>query len=375
MNSDVSSDFAGSGIHLNNASVSLMPLQSIRAMGEFLEEYCSLGPDSDASDELVRKRLAGARQAIAEAVSCQPDEVVLTQSTTDGVNMVAGGLGLEEGSNVVIRGMAHEHHSNLYPWLGTRAQVRSMQVDADGFFDMAELESMVDGDTGLVALSHALYNTGAILPVAEAARALRGRAPLFVDSAQSAGCLEVDASAMGCDFMAFNGSKWLCGPMGTGIFYCRRDSAGMLEPQRVGGESAMLHEGRLVHKEMPARFQAGFRNYAGAVGMESSVRYLLRFGIGRIRQKNMRLAEALRGEISRIPGSTIYGPGDPGMRTSIVSFNIKGVDPARAVARLQEQGIVLALREMFDEKMVRASPHFFNTESEIARVAEALRKL
>lgn len=376
---DVSADFAAGGrTYLNNASVSLMPQQSIEAVGEFLTEYNSLGPDSAASARLVEEKIGSTRSAVSGLIGCRPDEVVLTQSTTDGINMVANGLRLAGGSNLVIRGMEHEHHSNLYPWLrmGARASVRSLPIDGDGFFAMRDLEEAVDSDTALVSLSHALYNTGAVLPVGEAGRMLRERGVRFaVDAAQTVGCMDVDAPGIGCDFMSFNGSKWLCGPMGTGIFYCSRDAAGDLEPVAVGGESAALEGGKLEYKAHPDRFQAGFRNYAGLAGLESSIRYLEGFGIGRIREKNMRLAGLLRDELSRVPGVSLYGPADPAARTSIVPFNVGGREPEYVVQRLEEQGIVLATREIGEQKIVRASPHFFNTESEIMGTVAAIRAL
>ncbi|RNJ75003.1 MAG: aminotransferase class V-fold PLP-dependent enzyme [Nitrosopumilus sp. D6] len=375
MERDISADFAGSDrVYVNNAAVSLMPIRSIDAMREFLVSYCSLGPDSAASDELVRTKLQDARGVIAEIISCQPDEIILTQSTTDGVNMVANGLQFGADSNMIIRGMSHEHHSNLYPWLRLATSIRSMPVDENGFFKTDDLRSRMDENTRLVALSHALYNTGAILPVEEAGK-MCGQVPFFVDCAQSVGCIEVDASRINCNFMSFNGSKWLCGPMGTGLFYCNRKSGALLEPSAVGGESAILHDGRPVFKEMPARFQTGFRNYVGMVGMESSARYLLKFGIANIRKKNSRLAGILRDEISKIPGSVLYGPDDPDERTSIISFNIAQTDPQKLVDKLQRQGIILAAREIKDAKIVRASPHFFNTEAQMVRVADAIKRL
>ncbi|MDA7941112.1 MAG: aminotransferase class V-fold PLP-dependent enzyme [Nitrosopumilus sp.] len=372
---DVAADYVmPPGIYLNSAAVSPMTRASVEAVARFHEEYCTLGPDTDASDELARGAAAAAREAVSRAVSCSPGEISLTQCTTDGIGMVARGLGLRPGSNVVVRGMGHEHHANLYPWLGTPAGVRSMPVDGDGFFEMGELRSRVDGSTGLVALSHALYNTGAIIPVGEAAAELRGRAPLFADCAQSAGCVGVDLPSMGCDFAAFNGSKWLCGPLGTGALYCRAGAAAMLEPPAVGAESSSEEGGRLVHVDGHARFEAAFRNYAGAAGLAESARYLLDIGIGEVRRRNARLAGVLRDGISRIPGATVYGPDDPGLRTSIVPFNV-GRDPAYVVARLRSRGIMVAEREMDDVGMVRASPHVFNTEEEMEEVVRVLRSL
>ena len=101
---DISEDFPKSDkIYLNNASVSLMPLQSIEAMKEFLISYNSIGPDSKDSEPFISEKLRNVRKIISKIISCQPDEVILTQSTTDGINIVANGLSFNEKSNIIIR--------------------------------------------------------------------------------------------------------------------------------------------------------------------------------------------------------------------------------------------------------------------------------
>ncbi|MGH1569049.1 MAG: aminotransferase class V-fold PLP-dependent enzyme [Nitrosopumilus sp.] len=376
---DISNDFPTSDkIYLNNASVSLMPTQSIEAMKEFLLTYNSIGPDSKDSEPFVTEKLRSVRKTIAKIISCQPDEIVLTQSTTDGINFVANGLSFDNNSNMIIRGMTHEHHSNFYPWIKLeKISIKNLPIDSNGFFKLDDLESFVDNNTKLVALSHALYNTGSILPVEEIGKILSDRVPFFIDSAQTIGCIgDIDVSKIHCDFMSFNGSKWLCGPMGTGLFYCNRKSSELLEPKTIGGESAMIYDdSKLVYKELPDKFQTGFRNYVGIVGLESSANYLLDFGMNKIREKNRLLSNLLREELSKIPNLTLYGPEDPNDRTSIVSFNIKGFDSQEIVDKLEKQNIVLAVREIMENKIVRASPHFFNTESQILQVIDAIKKL
>ena len=375
---DISADFPDSDkIYLNNASVSLMPNQSIEAMKEFLISYNSIGPDSKESEPFVTEKLRDVRKIIAKIISCQPDEVVLTQSTTDGINIVANGLSFDEKSNMIIRGMSHEHHSNFYPWLKLQEKisVKNLPIDKDGFFKSEDLESLIDDNTKLVALSHALYNTGSILPLEKISKILHD-VPLFVDSAQTVGCFDVDISKINCNFMSFNGSKWLCGPMGTGLFYCNRKSSELLEPKTIGGESAIIYDDTsLAFKELPDKFQTGFRNYVGIVGLESSANYLLNFGLNNIREKNQHLSNLLREELSKIPKIILYGPEDPNSRTSIVSFNIDGMDSQEVVDRLEKQNIVLALREIMEQKIVRASPHFFNSESQIMSVVDAIKNL
>jgi len=377
---DISNDFSHSNkIYLNNASVSLMPTQSIEAMKEFLISYNSIGPDSKDSELFVTEKLQNIRKIIAKIISCQPDEIVLTQSTTDGINFVANGLSFDDKSNIIIRGMGHEHHANYYPWikLKEKISVKNLPIDKNGFFKLDDLESFIDNNTKLVALSHALYNTGSILPVEKIGKILDNKIPFFIDSAQTVGCIgEMDVSKIKCNFMSFNGSKWLCGPMGTGLFYCNRESSELIKSMTVGGESAIIYdETNLAFKELPDKFQTGFRNYVGMVGLESSARYLLNFGMKNIRKKNLYLSNLFREELSKIQNIILYGPDDPNQRTSIVSFNLKGHDSKEIVDKLEKQNIILAVREIMEQKIIRASPHFFNTESELLQVIDKIKKL
>ena len=319
------------------------------------------------------------RKIIAKIICCKPEEVILTQSTTDGINIVANGLSFNDSSNIIIRGMTHEHHSNFYPWikLKDKTSVRSLSIDPNGFFELDNLKSNIDENTKLVALSHALYNTGSILPIQKISKILNNEIPLFIDSAQTIGCIgDHDVSKLNCNFMSFNGSKWLCGPMGTGLFYCNRKSSELLEPKTIGGESAIIDaENNLIFKDLPDKFQTGFRNYVGIVGLESSAKYLLNFGMENIRKKNQHLSNLFRDELEKIPKIILYGPEDPNQRTSIVSFNIEGLDPQEIVDKLAQKNIILAVREIMETKIIRVSPHFFNTDSEMLQVIDEIKKL
>jgi len=378
---DFMQDFPQDGkIYLNNASVSLMPFSSIEAMKNFLVNYSIKGPDSIDSDVFLKEKLIRIRRTISNLIHCRPEEIVFTQSTTDGVNMVATGLSFDSKSNVVIRGMAHEHHANYYPWLrlSQKLSLKSLKTDLNGFFDIKELHNLVDKNTKCVALSHALYNTGAILPVEEIGEYLeKNNVPYFIDTAQTVGCFgEYDFKKTKSNFMSFNGSKWLCGPMGTGIFYCKKESSKLLEPSSIGEESAMVYdETSLAYKDIPDKFQTGFRNYVGFVGLEASINYMLQFGLNNIRSKIMKLSNQMREELSKISGITLFGPEDQSKRTSIVSFSIDGQEPQKIVELLEKKKIVIAVREIVDKKILRASPHFFNSEEEIQKVVDEIRKL
>ena len=379
--SNFSKDLPQEGkIYLNNASVSLMPFSSINAMRNFLVSYCSKGPDSLDSEIFLKETLIRIRKSIANLIQCKPEEIIFTQSTSDGINIVANGLLTNSDSNVIIRGMEHEHHANYYPWLNLsqKLSLRSLKVDQNGFFEIKELRNLVDKNTKCVALSHALYNTGAVLPVEEIGEYLKkNNVPFFIDTAQTVGCSgEYDFKKTKSNFMSFNGSKWLCGPMGTGIFYCNRESSNLLEPITIGGESAMIYDNtKLAFKDMPDKFQTGFRNYVGFIGLEKSINYLLQFGLDNIRKKIINLSNLMRDELSKISGITLYGPEESSKRTSIVSFSIDGQVPQRVIEQLEAKKIILAVREILKKKILRASPHFFNNEGEILKVVEEIRKL
>ena len=381
MNFDsISKEFQTDKIYLNNASVSIMPKISINAMKQFLVSYSEMGPDSPESEIFIKELWGRTRKAISRLVKCQPDEIIITQSVTDGINMVANGMKFANDSNIVIRGGEHEHHANYFPWLklGKKIDVRNLPVDKDGGFTDSDLKKLVNEKTKLVALSHGLYNSGLILPVKEIGEELqKENIPYFLDTAQTVGCIgDYDFVKTGCDFMSFNGSKWLCGPMGTGVFYCKQESSDLLEPLSIGGESAdSTKNGDLTYKELPDRFQTGFRNYVGLVGMESSVTFLQNLGLDNIRKHIIKLSNLFIDEIGKIPESRVFGPENEILRTSIVSFHIGKKDPEEIVSTLAGKGIIIAKREIYEKPILRISPHVFNTKDEILELVDELQRL
>ena len=376
----ISEEFQTDKIYLNNASVSIMPKTSMEAMRQFLISYSEMGPDSLESEIFIKELWEKTRKAVSRLVKCKPDEIIITQSVTDGINMVANGMNFGNDSNIIIRGGEHEHHANYFPWLKLKEKigVRSLPVDENGGFTDSDFKKMVNKKTKLVALSHGLYNSGLILPVQEIGEQLQKQnIPYFLDTAQTVGCIgDFDFRNTGCDFMSFNCSKWLCGPMGTGVFYCKRESSDLLEPLSVGGESASSTETEgLTYKELPDRFQTGFRNYVGLAGMVSSITLLQKLGLDNIRKHIIKLSNLFIDEIGKIPESKVFGPDDETKRTSIVSFEIGKNDPEKIVLSLAKKGIIIAKREIYEKPILRISPHLFNTENEILELAEELKKL
>ena len=343
-------------IYMNNGAVAPTPLSTIKAMTDFMLTCAQCGPDSPSTFDYIISLLDELRTRIAHLINCEHDEVVLVQSTTEGLNIVANGLDWKTGDTIVVRGGRHEHYANYLPWVALSqrkgVQLRELAMtDENGYFDLGQLEKLVKGSQ-LITLSHVLYNTGAIMPVEEVGRIAQENGVLFcVDAAQSAGTISVDVKKIGCHFMAFPGFKWLCGPIGIGVFYCSKKAFEILKPPEIGSESATLSEQNIIaHLDMPARLQAGFRNFPGAAGLEASLRYILRIGLERIRKKNMNVASILREEISKIPAVKMYGPDDESKRSSIVSFMPQNADSSTLIRQLEQNRIILAAETLDAER-------------------------
>jgi cysteine desulfurase / selenocysteine lyase len=370
---DIRRDFAITRkiIYMNNGAIAPTPLSTIKAVTNFLLKVSEEGPDRAGIAGYLESLLDEVRTRVSHLIHCDKEEVVLTESTTQGLNIVAKGIDWKKGDAIVLRGGRHEHYANYFPWLAVSEKsgvtLRELTVDANGFFDLSELGKSVR-NSRLIAMSHVLYNTGSLMPLEVVGKLAAENNSLFcVDAAQSAGALPINVKQIGCHFMAFPGFKWLCGPLGIGVLYCSKAAAEFIEPSAVGGESAILSDTNVFAKmEMPARLQAGFRNYPGAAGLEAALRYVLRIGIDDIHSRNMRIANVIREELGRIPGVTLLGPEEESRRSSIVSFvPPKGTDPEALVKKLEESSVVFAARDVgIGKKIVRASPHFFNDETE-----------
>jgi cysteine desulfurase/selenocysteine lyase len=369
-------------IYMNNGAVAPTPLSTIKAVTNFLLKVSEDGPDSASTGDDLADLVSEVRVRVSHLINCDKDEVVLTDSTTHGLNIVSRGIRWNKGEAIVVRGGKHEHYSNYFPWLAAKQKndlvLRQLAVDRNGFFELGDLERAARG-ARLITTSHVLYNTGAIMPVEKIGKVAAENDALFcVDAAQSAGAIPIDVRRIGCDFMAFTGFKWICGPLGIGVLYCSKKASELVEPATVGGESAILSENDTVAGlEMPARLQGGFRNYPGAAGLEAALRYILRIGMENIAKRNLQISSVIRDGLGRIPGVTLYGHEEEQKRSSIVSFLPPGgINASDLVKKLESSSVIVAARDVGEgKKVVRASPHFFNDESEAAGLVDYVKRL
>jgi cysteine desulfurase / selenocysteine lyase len=370
-------------IYMNCGSFAPMPLYTIKSITDFLVRCSEEGPDSTSAQEYITSLMKELRILVSQLINCEPEEIIFTQSTTEGINYVASGLDWKKSDIIIARGGLHEHYANYFPWLNISkkygVKLEETKIDNNGFFDLDKIDKIAKNkNTKLITLSHVLYNNGAIMPVEEVGKIAKKQNMLYsIDAAQSVGTINVDVKKIGCDFLAFPGFKWICGPPGIGIFYCKKESAEMLTPKYIGGESAIItKEKNLVYAGSPQKFQTGFRNYVGIAGLVSSLKYIQRLGANNIRKMNMDVANEIIEGLGKIRGISIFGPEDEKLRTSIVSFVIDSVSPKITVSSLQEKGIIVAERDIVGggkKKAVRASPHFFNTSNEASTFIQDIK--
>ena len=370
-------------IYMNCGSFAPMPLYTIKSITDFLVRCSEEGPDSTSAQEYITSLMKELRILTSQLINCEPEEIIFTQSTTEGLNYVASGLDWKKSDIIITRDGLHEHYANYFPWLNISKEhgvkLEEIKIDSNGFFDLDKIDKIAKNkNTKLITLSHVLYNNGAIMPVEEVGKIAKKQNMLYsIDAAQSVGTINVDVKKIGCDFLAFPGFKWICGPPGIGIFYCKKESAELLTPKYIGGESAIItKEKNLVYTDSPQKFQTGFRNYVGIAGLVSSLKYVRRLGVSSVRKMNMNVANEIFEELGKIRGISIFGPEDEKLRTSIVSFVIDSVSPKITVSSLQERGIIVAERDIVGggkKKAVRASPHFFNTSNDASTFIQNIR--
>jgi selenocysteine lyase/cysteine desulfurase len=351
------------------------------------------GPAADAlrgfAEQASRRAYVGSgwyetalelKRKIARLIHARgPHEIALVPNTSTGLAMVANGLAWRRGQSVVITDA--EFPANRGPWEDLRRHgvtVIEARQGHDGRLFAEDVADCVTNHTRVVSISHVQYATGYRIDLRPISRMIHmARGYLCVDGIQSVGVLPVDVEAMGIDFLAADGHKWLLGPEGCGFLYVNEGLIEMLHPAVVGWmnfEHAFEFERRDCDLRKDARrFEPGSYNVPGLLALDASVGLLLEVGEEevwrRVEALTQRLCEGLAAK-----GYRVFSPRRPDERSGIVSFSPPAPElratpaPQRIVADLERAGVVLALRG----GRLRASPHFYNTAEQIDRLIEAL---
>ncbi len=296
------------------------------------------------------------RELLAALFGCDAAEVGLTHSTTDGVNIVIGGLDLKPGDGLLT---SDEEHPGLLAPLAAARRRCGVEVRQAPFADLA---SAVTDKTRLVATSHVSWVGGKVI---DSAGLRETGVPFLLDGAQGIGAVPVPVRELGCDFYAASGQKWLCGPDGTGCLYVNRDKLEQIEP-RWFGYSTLEDPGDAlgspIHPDA-RRLDVGLMPSSAAAWAVASLELLAEAGWDWVHDRGATLAARLA-ELLAERGLEV----EPRGRSTLVSW--RDDDCEATAERLRENGVLV--RFIPGRGLVRASVGAWNDESDLERLLGAL---
>jgi cysteine desulfurase/selenocysteine lyase len=379
-------------VYLDNGATTQKPRAVIDAIVRFYEHdnanihrgVYELSQRSTEAFELARRKVQSLLNA-PEAAEC-----IFVRGTTEAINLVASSWGrmhLRSGDEVLVSAL--EHHSNIVPWqlacTATGATLRSIPMNDDGELLLDEYRRLLSGGrVRIVAVTHLSNSLGTVNDVkALAAIAHEHGALLLADGAQWVAHAPTDVQALGVDFYTFSGHK-LFGPTGIGVLWGRRELLESMPPFMGGGDmiETVTFE-QSTWAPIPAKFEAGTPDIAGAIGLGAAIDYVLQVGLDRIAAYEADLTRYALERLRAIPGVRIVG--NASRRASAVSFVTANGLAAHDVATLLDlDGIAVrsghhCTQPVMDRlgvaATVRATIAMYNTPDDIDRFAESLAKI
>lgn len=362
----------------NHAGVSPLP----RVAADALAAYAAQARDSAYLGHAWYTDVEKLRVSTAAMLNAHRDEVAFVKNTSEGISIVAQGIDWQWGD--VIVSTAVEYPANVYPWM---EQVRSHGVkleqipeEDDGhgrrFVSTQKIiEAAQNPKCRLVALSHVEYASGQRMDLAAIGEFCRANGKLFsVDAIQSLGVFPIDVQAMKIDYLSADGHKWLLGPEGAGIFYCRRELIERTRPVLIGWmnvvDAQRYGDYNYTLRPDAGRFECGTHNLPGLLAMKASVDLLRDVGVEAVSNRIKVLTDRLIIGLM-LKGYQIISPRTDLLWSGIVSFTSARHNHDQVVVNLRKQHHVeIAVRE----GRLRASPHFYNTDDQIDHLIEVLPK-
>jgi selenocysteine lyase/cysteine desulfurase len=328
---------------LNHGSLGVAPRRVVHAVSSYMERAAAL-----LVDEYPRwgyETLDAERQEMADFLGCKKDELAFTHNATEAMSMIAAGLDLKAGDQVVITG--EEHPSGRAPW-HRRAQRDAITIREVGIphppRDAAQLAHLVLDAIGprtrVLSFSAILCTTGVIMPVKEICDAARARGVItVVDGAHVNGQVPCNLSYLGCDYFAGSPHKWLFAPAGCGLLYIREENLGRLWPT--------ITTGGWDGKELKAaRFmQVGTNNRALVEGMMAGLRFHKELGPEVVYRRIHELAKLNYGMAKARPYLELLSPADDRLYGGLVTVGFRGADLAPLWKALAERKIWTMISE------------------------------
>ncbi|MGB5278510.1 MAG: aminotransferase class V-fold PLP-dependent enzyme [Gammaproteobacteria bacterium] len=349
-------------IYLNHAAVAPWPLRTANAVKAFADENARQG-SKDYNLWLIREMQL--RNQLARLINApSTDEIALLKSTSEGLSLIAYGLPWQSGDNIVIP--AEEFPSNRIVWQSLQPMgVETRLIALSNTHDPERaLIDAIDSHTRLVSCSSVQYASGLRLDIERLGQACRQRNALFcVDAIQSIGALRFDVQACHADFVVADGHKWMLGPEGTALFYCRKDLIEQLALKQYGWHMVQDFSDYSKKDWRPhstaQRFECGSPNMMGIVALHASTGLLHDIGMETIESQVLANSASLIDKLRAVKGVEILSPTDQERRAGIVLFKRKDTDTAALYRHLQERNVICAMRG----DGIRFSPHFYTTEA------------
>src|SRR5690242_9087845 len=358
-------------IYLNHAAISPPPTSTIQAIEAQLKDVHENGSANFRNWLAVKEQ---ARGLLANLLGAKPEQVAFMRNTSDALSTIANGLNWRTGDNIVT--FSREFPSNIYPWLRVRdafgVEVR-MCEERGGRIDFAELSSLLDHNTRIVAISHVQYASGFRMDLERLGRVARQHDALFVvDAIQALGVVPTDVEAEFVDVAAGASHKWLLAPEGVGYLYLSDRARERIQPTLVGWTSVPDPDDYLNFEQGWNRGTLAWETGTGPAallhGFKASLELLNQHGVQNIANYLQDLTDYL---CERLAGKNyeVVSSRAKGEKSAIVCIRHRGDLSAMALYhRLNTRKIVIAPRV----DRLRIAPHFYNTTNEVDQLIEAL---
>lgn len=373
-------------IYLDNAASAQKPEAVIEAMsGAMRGAYANVHRGLHTLANETTEAYEAARTSIARFLNAPSREsIVFTKSGTQAINIVAAGLDIKPGDEIVLSVM--EHHSNIVPWYFLRerkgAVLKWLDIDDDGDIDLLKLDGLIGAQTKIVALTHMSNVLGARTPAADVVRIAHAKGvPVLLDGCQATVHGHVDLTALDVDFYACTGHK-LYGPTGIGVLYGKPERLAALPPFEGGGEMIdIVERDRVLYNEPPHRFEAGTPPILEAIGLGAAIEWIDAQDRAAIEAHESMLLDRAMTALRALNWVKLHGQ-QPG-KGAIVAFSVDGAHPHDVAQILDRQGVAVRaghhcaqplMQRLGVTATARASFACYNTAEEVDQFIEALHK-
>ena len=377
-------------VYLDNAATTQKPQVVIDAIvNYYVKNNANVHRGVHTLSQRATDDYESARESVRRFINAPEDcEVIYVRGATEGLNLVASSYGrkyFKSGDEVIITGM--EHHSNIVPWqllgkeLGIRLRVVPFNDDGELLLD--EFEGMLNGRTKLVSVVHQSNALGTINPVRTIVELAHAKGvPVMLDAAQSIPHMPIDVQELGADFLTFSGHK-LYGPTGIGVLWGRADLLNAMPPYQSGGEmiSSVTYE-ETIFNVLPAKFEAGTPDIAGAIGLGAAIEYLEAIGMEKIAAYEQALMQYGAELLSSIEGVRIIG--NAADKGGVLSFIMDAAHAHDIGTILDAEGIAVRTGHHCAQPVMarygvaataRASLGLYNTTAEIDSLVKAIDRV